>query len=60
MRSSGEGVRTSLKRFTGALVLVRRTLRHKRSGDYELVAATGEGSRDCESGFIIWTSFQSF
>ncbi len=49
MRSSGERVQTSQKRYTGAchngeLVPVRGTLRHKGLGHYELVAAIGEGS----------------
>ncbi len=56
MRTSGKGVQTSQKRFTGGCrngesVRVRGTLRCERLGCCELVAVTGEGSLTYESGF---------
>ncbi len=52
--SSGEGVQTSQKRITGALLVrVRRTLRCKRLGCYELVAATEEDSHNSYYRFTI-------
>ncbi len=64
MRSSGEGVWTSRKRFTGVCpdcepVHVRGTPRSNRLECYELVVATGEGSNNRESRFIIKLQDQS-
>ncbi len=53
MRSGGDGVRSSQLRYTGAHCNgeIRGTLRCKRLGHYELVAATKEGSYNHESRF---------
>jgi hypothetical protein len=56
VRSSGEGMGPSKKRFTGVcrngeLVRIKGTLRCEHLERYELMTATGEDSHNCEGRF---------